>query len=301
VTPKYLLRILVTLALAAAAVWLGQRLWTHYMDRPWTRDGRVHADVIDIAPDVSGQVVTMNVRDNQSVRRGDLLFRIDPERYRDALSEAQAAVAIERVTVAQRQRELQRRQRLSGAVVASEDLEIARAKLQAAQAQLAQARARRATAQLNLQRTEVRAPVDGYVTHLQVFTGDYAAAGRPLLALIDRHSYRVDGYFEETKLRHIRVGDPVSIRLLDGGVRLKGHVESIARGITDPDDRSGGGLLASVNPTFSWVRLAQRIPVRIALDPVPREVTLAAGMTCTVVIHPRRAAEPAPSSPRTTP
>ena len=285
-TPKAILRVAITLVLALAALLIGRTLWRHYMDDPWTRDGRVDADVIALAADVSGLVTAVPVHDNQAVSKGDVLLRIDPQRYADALAQAKASLLQAEVVVAQRDRELKRRQHLSGAVVSSEDLEIARAKAQAAAADLSQAQARLNTAQLNLRRTEVRAPVDGYVTHLRVFAGDYAQAGHPLMALIDRHSFRVDGYFEETKLHHIHVGDPVDIRLLDGGIRLRGHVDSIARGIHDPDDH--GSLLASVNPTFSWVRLAQRVPVRISLDTVPEGVTLAAGMTCTVVVTPPR-------------
>lgn len=285
-TPARILRIAITLALAAAAAFIGLRLWHHYMDNPWTRDGRVHADVVEIAPDVSGLITASDLHDNQRVSRGDVLLHIDAARYRDALAQARADLAVATVTLAQRRRELKRRIAVSGSVVSKEDLEIARAHLRAAQADVDAAEARVQTAQLNLARTTVRAPVDGYITHLQVFTGDYAQAGHPLLALIDAHSFRVDGYFEETKLQAIHVGDAVSMRLLGSGARLTGHVESVAHGIADADDRAGAGLLAQVNPTFSWVRLAQRVPVRIALDPPPDGTVLAAGMTCTVVVHP---------------
>lgn len=284
---RTMLRTLVTLAIAIIAAIVAIMLWQHYMDSPWTRDGRVAANVVQIAPDVSGLVVSVDVRDNQFVRRGDVLFSIDPSRYRDAVTTSEAAVTLAQVTAAQRKRELARRQHLSGAVVSSEDLEIARAKAQGAQAELQQAQANLALAKLNLQRTEVHAPVDGYVTHLNVFTGDYATAGKSMLALVDSHSFRVDGYFEETKLRHIHVGDPVTIRLLGGGPTLHGHVQSIARGIADRDQADGQDLLARVSPTFSWVRLAQRVPVRIAFDSIPDGLTLAAGMTCTVIVHPR--------------
>ena len=284
--PRNLIRILATALLAAVAVVVGLALWQHYMQEPWTRDGRVHADVIRIAPDVSGLVTNVAVRDNQLVHRGDLLLSIDAQRYRDAVAQAKAAVAAQEVTLAQRRRELQRRRGLSGAVVASEDVEVARAKQRAAVARLDSDRARLATAQLNLARTQVRAPTDGYVTHLQIFQGDYAVTGHPLMALVDNQSFRVDGYFEETKLRHIRVGDAVSVYLLGGGPTLHGHVQSIARGINNRDDADGHDLLATVSPTFSWVRLAQRVPVRVRLDSIPDGLDLAAGMTCTVVVHP---------------
>ena len=154
----------------------------------------------------------------------------------------------------------------------------------AAQAAYDQAVASYRVAKLNLARTEVRAPVNGYVTNLLMSRGDYATAGRAMLAIVDSDSYYVAGYFEETKLRHIRIGDRVSIRLMAYSAPLTGHVDSVARAITDRDNTLGNDLIANVNPTFSWVRLAQRIPVRIAIDDVPKGIVLSAGMTATVVV-----------------
>jgi len=160
---------------------------------------------------------------------------------------------------------------------------------QQAQAAVTQTQVALAEAQLNLDRTEVRAPTDGYITNLIIRVGDYATAGVARLALIDRHSYWVYGYFEETKLPRIRVGDPVDVRLMSGGVHLQGTVQSIARGITDAGNPTGSDLLSEVNPTFNWVRLAQRVPVRVAIDAdhLPAGLMLAAGMTATVIVHPR--------------
>ena len=145
-------------------------------------------------------------------------------------------------------------------------------------------------AKLDLDRTEVRAPVDGYVTNLDVRVGDYAATGSPRLALIDRHSFYIYGYFEETKLPNLRVGDPVTIRMLSGGVHLKGRITGVARGITDRDNPTGRDLLADVNPTFNWVRLAQRVPVRVDIDEAsePKGLILSAGMTVSIDVQPRR-------------
>ena len=145
-----------------------------------------------------------------------------------------------------------------------------------------------ATAQLNLQRTEVRAPVDGYITNLLVRVGDYASAGAPRLALIDSRSFWVDGYFEETKLPHLHVGDPVDIRLMSGGVQLRGTVEGVARGIAGAVDPTGNDLLANINPTFNWVRLAQRVPVRVRIDTehMPAGTVLVAGQTATLIVRP---------------
>jgi RND family efflux transporter MFP subunit len=225
------------------------------------------------------------VRENQLVHRGDVLFHIDPERYRIALAQAEAAVSARKFDYELKRREAARRAQLSGVVVSSESQDSAAAAASGGQALYQEAQAARDTAALNLQRTGVLAPVDGYVTNLDVHPGDYASAGRPLLAVIDSHSFRVNGYFEETKLPALHEGDAVSIHLLSGGPDLRGHIESLARGITDRDNPSGPRLLADVNPTFNWVRLAQRVPVRIALDSVPDGLVLASGMTCTVIVE----------------
>ena len=184
----------------------------------------------------------------------------------------------------QRQEEQQRRERLSSASISEEALNQARTATLSAQASYDQADAALGVAKLNLARTDVRSPVNGYVTNLLVHRGDYATAGHPMVALVDSDSFYVAGYFEETKLRHIRIGDRVSIRLMAYSTPLTGHVESVARAITDRDNALGNDLIANVNPTFSWVRLAQRIPVRIAIDDVPKGITLSAGMTATVVV-----------------
>jgi multidrug resistance efflux pump len=282
---KSMLRFLLTGAIFAVAVLVAIALWRHYMYSPWTRDGRVKADVISLAPDVSGLVTEVPVKENQLVHAGDVLLRIDAERYRFALAQAEAAVAARKADYEIKRSEAARRAGLSGVVISSENRESAVSSASAAEALYQEAQASRDTARLNLQRTEVKAPVDGYVTNLDVHPGDYASAGRPLLAVLDSHSFRINGYFEETKLPRLKVGDPVRIRLMSGGPELKGHIDSLARGITDRDNPSGPRLLADVNPTFNWVRLAQRVPVRIAIDEVPDGVVLASGMTCTVIVR----------------
>ena len=282
---KTVLRFLPTLALFALAILTGVLLWRHYMDSPWTRDGRIKANVISVAPDVSGPVVEVPVKDNQFVHKGDLLFRIDPARYQLALTQAEATLAGLHTQVSLRRREAARRANLASEVVTVESRDSASTQADAAVAQYDAAVAARDLARLNLERTEVRAPADGWITNLEVHNGDYANAGRAQLAVIDSHSFWVYGYFEETKLPLMKENDPVEIQLISGPT-LKGHVESVTRGITDRDNTPGQQLLANVNPTFSWVRLAQRIPVRIHIDAVPDGVLLAAGMTCTVVVKP---------------
>jgi multidrug resistance efflux pump len=328
-----LVRLIVTVVVVLLAVVVGHALWKHYMYSPWTRDGRVRAEVVRIAPDVSGLVTQVNVRDNQTVKKGDLLFVIDRARYLNAVAQADANLAAAEAAAraagasinaasagASQTRanydmyaaQSERRQKLINNVISAEDRANAQAAANAARAawQQAQASTRQAgagqqqalaavtqaqvalaAAQLNLDRTQVRAPVDGYVTNLDIRVGDYASTGTPRLALIDSHSYWIYGYFEETKLPTVRVGDKVDIRLLAGGARLTGTVESIARGITDADNPTGSDLLSDVNPTFNWVRLAQRVPVRVKIDTehLPKGTVLAAGMTATLIVHPSAA------------
>ncbi|MFC0400742.1 efflux RND transporter periplasmic adaptor subunit [Paraburkholderia rhizosphaerae] len=284
-TIRNILGFIATVAIFVVAVLIGRALWLHYMYEPWTRDGRVRAEVINIAPDVSGAVVQLPVRENQFVRKGDLLMQIDPSHYQIAVEQAQAAVAARKAELTMRIDDAKRRADMDSLVVSKEARENAAHTANSAQAQYQQAIAALDAAKLNLERTQVLSPVDGYVTNLNVFRGDYAIAGSPRFAIVDSHSFWVNGYFEETKMPRVRVGDAADMRLMSGGM-LHGHVESISRGIYDRDNPQGSNLLADVNPTFNWVRLAQRVPVRIKIDSVPDGVLLSAGTTCTVVIRP---------------
>jgi RND family efflux transporter MFP subunit len=278
-------RVILTLFVGVSAAILGWDTAHYYFFSPWTRDARVTADVVTIAPDVSGYVTEVRVHNNQFVKRGDILFVIDQDRYRLALADADATLA---ARLAQKQMllsQLERREKLKpGTVIAVEDLDNSHRQAESAAAQYDEASAARDTAALNLARTEVRASVNGYVSNLTLTQGSYASQGKAVLALIDSDSYRVDAYFEETKIPNIKLDAPADVQLMDGAAIIKGKVESIARGITDQDNKDGPELLASVNPTFTWVRLAQRIPVRIRLTDVPAGVLIAAGMTCTVTL-----------------
>lgn len=278
------IRYLITAVLLLAAFVFGKFLWDDNMTSPWTRDGRVKADIIHIAPDVSGVVTQVAVHDNQFVHKGDVLFSIDRDRYAHALAEAEAGLAAQQAEKAMRSREAARRKGLDAAIVTDENREAAVSAAAVAHARYLAALAARDTARLNLARTEIRAPVDGYVTNLHVHAGDFANGGTPQLALIDSHSFYVSGYFEETKLPYLAVGDAVEIRLMSGEQVLHGHIDSISRGITDRDAATGRELLADVNPTFNWVRLAQRIPVRVRLDDPEAAQKLIAGTTCTVTV-----------------
>ena len=271
-----------TLGLLALAGFGARGLWNRYMDGPWTRDGRVRADVVAIAPDVSGLVAELAVHDNQFVHRGDVLFCIDPVRFRQALQQSDAELAQRQTELDRRTRENARRADLDDEVIAREARDDAALEQQSAQARRDGAMAALTLARVNLERTVVRAPVDGWITNLALREGEYIQAGQARLALLDRHSFYVYGYFEENRLPSVHPGDAARITLLGESRELSGHVDSIARGITDRDNATGGKLLADVNPSFSWVRLAQRIPVRIRIDQVPEGIELAAGMSCAV-------------------
>ncbi len=281
---RTLLRSLVTLVIVALAIAAGLWLWHYYLHTPWTRDGRVRADVVTIAPDVSGRVVALPITDNQGVAKGETLFRIDDTRYQAAREKAQAVVQQRQAELELSQHEASRRNRLSRQAISAENQETAQINSQVAAAQLGQAQSALTSARIDLERTTVQAPATGHVLNLQLAEGNYVNAGTPVMALVKADSFYVTGYFEETKTPHIQVGDPARVILMSGDTELEGHVASIGRGIADSNTSTDSQLLPQVQPTFSWVRLAQRIPVRIALDEIPDDVTLSAGMTATVRI-----------------
>jgi RND family efflux transporter MFP subunit len=278
------LRLLITALIVAVAAIVAWQLWVYYMDDPWTRDGTVRADTVQLAPGVSGPVTQVFVQDNEMVKTGEPLFQIDPTRFLLAILQTEADAARAKAVLEDAQRTASRYSRVSNNAVSSEARDNVVSAAQEAQAAYKLAQANLALANYNLQRTTVRATVNGTITNFSMRPGDFVAAGTPVLALVDADSLYVDGYFEETKLRQIHVGDTAQVMLMDGGPAIRGHVQGFAAGITDGQRTPSPTLLANVNPTFTWVRLAQRVPVRIALDRVPANTKLIAGMTCTVVI-----------------
>jgi multidrug resistance efflux pump len=279
------LRVLLTVILLIAAGLLSYDLASYYLYSPWTRDARLRANVVTVAPDVSGYIDDIRVRNNQFVHKDDVLFVIDQDRYKLALANAEAAVAATHAQHLMALEQYQRRTKLTpGFAISVEDLGNARRQSETAAANYQQAIASRDTAALNLNRTEVRASVNGFITNLNLAKGTFASQGQAVMALIDSDSYRVEAYFEETKIPHIKSGASAEIYLMDGSPALLGTVLGIARGITDQDNPNGPQLLSSINPTFTWVRLAQRIPVSLHITHVPPGVLISAGMTCTVVI-----------------
>lgn len=276
-------KVAVTVGVVAVAGVVGWRLWQHYELEPWTRDGRIRANVVQVAPDVSGLVTSVYVRDNQPVKAGQVLFEVDRARFALALEQAQAAEQAQRTALAQAEKESHRNAALRE-LVAEETREQGRAHVDQLRAALAQAVANRDVARLNLERTRVVSAVEGFVTNLDLQAGAYVTAGHAVMALVDRKSFYAEGYFEENKLPRIHVGDKVAVTLMGTSQPLPGHVESFAEGIADRDRGTSANLLPNVNPTFNWVRLAQRIPVRVALDGVPRDVRLVAGQTATIAV-----------------
>jgi len=278
--------VVLTLVAAAIACVVSLRLWDYYMESPWTRDGHVHADVIQVAPDVSGLVTELRVRDNQKVTRGQVLFVIDQARFELAVDEAEATVLERRAQLDQARREA-RRNRVLKDLIAAETVEIGDTRVKRAEAALKTAEAALGVARLDLQRTTVLSPVDGYLSDQTMRVGDYVRTGTAVLSIVDTRSLRVEGYFEETKLNAIDLGQPVDIQLMGESQHLRGHVQSIAAGIEDRDRARGNSLLPDINPSFNWVRLAQRIPVRVVLEQDQQtDIRLIVGRTATLSVLP---------------
>jgi multidrug resistance efflux pump len=276
--------ILITFIVVAIAAALSWAMWNVYMAAPWTRDGTVRVYIVTIAPEVEGRIVQLPVSDNQFVRKGDLLLVIDPTNYRIAVKNAEAALDQAKANAEDAAAEYQRREKLTTLSTSIEQKQIYKAKALATKAAVEQAVANLEQARVNLGRTEIRSPVNGYITNLIAQLGDYANVGANKLSIVNTDSYWIDGYFEETQLAFIHEADPVRIQLMGSAQVLRGHVSSLARGIEVPNAQPDASGLAKVNPIFTWVRLAQRVPVRIRFDEYPKDVPLVAGMTATVQI-----------------
>jgi RND family efflux transporter MFP subunit len=281
-----LLPVLATISVAAIGIAASVLLWQTYQGKPWTRDGTVRAYVVTVAPQIAGEVTELAVGDNQFVHKGDLLMKIDPRDYQVAVDFGKAAVDQAQADYDNKKKEAERRLKLTDLVATPEEQQTYVASANIALAAIEQRRANLRQAEINLARTEIRSPVNGWVTNLQLRQGDYTATGQAVMSLVDSDSFWIDGYFEETALRSIKEGQPVKAWLLGYREVLQGHVESVARGIVVANAAPGNGGLASVNPIFTWVRLAQRVPVRVQIDHVPADVRLVIGMTATVEVEP---------------
>ncbi|MGO1189630.1 MULTISPECIES: efflux RND transporter periplasmic adaptor subunit [Vibrio] len=273
---------LIVFAVAICAAWW---MWNYYMQSPWTRDGKIRADVVDIASNVNGVVVNLPVDDNQFVKKGDLLMEIDPVPFKIEIEEAKASLATAEASLEKANNEYQRRRNMRSNVISKEELDEARIATNSAQAQLKSAQAALEKANWKLSQTRVYAPVDGYISHLKAREGRYALLGVAMIGLIDANSFYVQGYFEETKLKHIQEGYKADITLYSNQQKLSGVVESIGRGIVDQSEGTSSELLSNIQPNVPWVRLAQRIPVRIKLTNLPDDLRLIAGTTCTISVY----------------
>src|SRR5262245_46347908 len=286
-----LVPLLITLVVVVIAGVLTWMMWNTYLGTPWTRDGRVRVYVVTIAPQVAGVITEVPAKDDQFVHKGDLLMVNDPTNYKIAVELAQAAVDQTKALADNAKSEAERREKL-GDWASQEERESFASRALAAQATHQQAIANLEQANVNLKRTRIVSPVNGYVTNLLAQLGDYVTVGERRISVVNADSFWVDGYFEETVLESIRIGDPARVKLMGYSEVIEGHVAGVARGIDIENATPDAAGLAKVNPIFTWVRLAQRVPVRIALDRVPEGVRLVAGMTATVQID-RPAAKPA--------
>jgi multidrug resistance efflux pump len=282
-----ILPILTTLAVTAIAAALGWAMWVAYMETPWTRDATVRTYVVTMAPEIAGRIVELPVIDNQFVRTGDLLVVIEKTDYKNSLDLAEAGIALAQATASNARREADRRRALPDIAETVEDRQNYEAAAAAADARRQQAIVTRDQAKVNLDRTEIRSPVNGWVTNLVARVGDYATVGRNIVSVVDADTFWIDAYFEETQLASIHEGDPATIKLLGQSALISGEVVGISRGINVANALADPMGLATVNPIFTWVRLAQRIPVRIQLNHVPDNIRLVAGLTATVQVDPR--------------
>lgn len=277
------IRIIITLAVIFIAVLSGRWVWDHYLYSPWTRDGKVQANIITVAPDVSGWVTRLAVEDNQDVKKGDLIFQVDVKRYQAVVNELEAQVRNEALALELAQHEFSRREKLrQGNSISAEELESSRINADMAQAALDLAKANLASAQIDLERASVSSPSDGTIVNLTLREGNYVSQGSPVLSVVAANSVYVTGYFEETKLPLIHVGQKAIITLMSGGEPISGTVRSIGKAIADTNTSANGQLLPQVQQTFNWVRLAQRVPVDIRIDKVPDNTRLIAGMTASI-------------------
>lgn len=277
-------RILITIMLIVVAAFALMWIWNHYLHSPWTRDGRVRANIITIAPDISGWVTQLHVQDNQDIKKGDLIFTMDSKRYAAEVTERQAKMqhALETWNLAKAQ--YQRRKSL-GSAISAEELDNARMNMALTKSEYELSQAELATAKINLARTKVYAPVNGTITNISLSQGNYVTQGKAALSIVEKDSFYVTGYFEETKLPLIHVGQKAKLTIMNHTDPLTGTVRSIAKGIANNNTNTDQQLLPNVQQAFTWVRLSQRIPVDIKLDHFPKNTLISAGMTVSIELE----------------
>jgi len=289
-------RYAITILLVIIAVVIIFRAWVFYTESPWTRDARFAADVVAISPDVTGLITEVPVHDNQLVKKGDTLFVVDRPRYQKALDQAQADVEYYQALVSEKRREAGRRNQLGTSAMSREAIEQSNNDLQTSEHQLAKAVATRDLAKIDLERTTVKAPSDGWVTNLNVYQGEFITRGSVAVALVQQHSFYVLAYLEETKLHGVEKGFRAEVTPLGSNIVLRGTVDSVAAGVTNSSSSVDSKGMATVDSNLEWVRLAQRVPVRIRLDQQPGN-RFPAGTTATVVITGQADRQPEQVSP----
>jgi RND family efflux transporter MFP subunit len=279
---------IINLALIAAVAWYAYQTFEEYIHNPWTRDGQVRGHVVQVAPRVSGMVTSIAVIDNQSVRKGDLLFEIDQEPFEIAIAQAEANLKRARIASRSSKIEYDRLQEIFAkdpGAISQKDLNRREANYQQSLSQIDVAQESLRGANLNLDYTRIHASVDGYVSNVDFQIGTQAVANSPILALVDSNSFWVFGYFRESQIGQFNIGDTARVTLMAYPDQpLQGTVESLGWGIAPSDGNSGVKLLPSIKPVFQWIRLAQRIPVRIKVDKVPEGVELRFGLTASVMV-----------------
>ena len=285
---KKLLKTLLTLAILGAGLFFAYHKYVDYIENPWTRDGQVRTQVIQVTPRVNGMVIKIHVVDNQKVKKGDLLFEIDPSQYQVKLNQAQARLTRTKEAAKGTKIEFERVKNIYAkdkGAVSQKDLVRNETNYYKSLADIDSSEEQVNTAKLNLSYTKVFAEVDGYVSNINFQIGSQASANKPILALVDENAYWVFGFFREDAIPEVEVGDTAMVTLLAyPDTPLSGKVESIAWGIAHSDGNPGNNLLPSIKPVFQWIRLAQRIPVRIKLDTLPENVKLRFGLTASVMV-----------------
>jgi RND family efflux transporter MFP subunit len=282
---RLLLRKLATAGIAIVAVLSALVTWDLYNVAPWTRDGSVRVQVANVAPQISGLITELRVVDNQFVHKGDILYVIEPFDFQVALRANKATLQQKIADRDVKQLQAERRNHLSDLAASIEVKQTFQGNFVQAAAEADAAQEQVKQADINLQRTEVRSPVNGYVTNLLLRVGNYAAQGTSNISIIDTDSFWIDGYFEETKLARLCVGDRAEAKLMGYSAPIIGHVATVTRGVSVSNAAAATQGLPNIDPVYTWVRLAQRVPVRIAIDKVPPGVPLVSGLTATVTIR----------------
>ena len=285
---KLLLKIILSLVLFGGALYFGYLKYQDYFENPWTRDGQVRAQVIQISPRISGSVTKIAVIDNQFVHKGDLLFEIDPSPFEIQIKQIEAELKREKINAKGRKVEYERVNTIASrdkGAVSEKDLVRHEVNYFKSLAKIDSLSEQLNNAKLNLAFTKIYASVDGYVSNINFQVGSQAVANKPILALVDSSSFWVFGFFRENMLSDVKIGDKVKVSLMAYPDKpLDGHVESIGWGISHADGNPGSNLLPSIQPVFQWIRLAQRFPVRVHLDNVPKGVELRVGLSASVMI-----------------